>query len=106
MHVLVWHSFDNYDRFVETLTGKDTLHGTVGIAYQAVKLDDIIDKNPSTNQEIIKTNPSTTDFNIASTSPGGETVVYIFLFLSKLFTILMENIVWANNLEVEALVGI
>lgn len=29
-------SFDNYDRFVETLTGKDTLHDTVGIAYQVV----------------------------------------------------------------------
>ena len=27
-------SFDNYDRYVETLTGKDTLHDTVGIAYQ------------------------------------------------------------------------
>ena len=27
-------AFDNYDRFVETLTGKDPLHDTVGIAYQ------------------------------------------------------------------------
>ena len=26
--------FDNFDRFVETLSGKDTLHDTVGIAYQ------------------------------------------------------------------------
>ena len=26
--------FDNSDRFVETLTSKDTLHDTVGIAYQ------------------------------------------------------------------------
>ena len=24
--------FDNFDRFVETLSGKDTLHDTVGIA--------------------------------------------------------------------------
>lgn len=27
-------AFDNYDRFVETLSGKDTLHDTVGIIYQ------------------------------------------------------------------------
>jgi hypothetical protein len=27
-------SFNNYNRYVETLTGKDTLHDTVGIAYQ------------------------------------------------------------------------
>ena len=29
-------AFDNYDCFVETLSGKDTLHDTVGIAYQLV----------------------------------------------------------------------
>ena len=96
-------AFENYDRFVKTLTGEDTLHDTVGIAYQTVKLDDTIDNNPSTNQE---TNPSTTDFNIASTSSCGETMVCICLFLSKLFTVLMENIVWANKLEIEVLVGI
>ena len=64
-------AFDNYDRFVETLTGKDTLHDTVGIAYQTVKLDDTIVNNPSANQETIETNPSTTEFNIASTSSSG-----------------------------------
>ena len=26
-------AFDNYDRFVETKSGKNTLHDTVGIAY-------------------------------------------------------------------------
>ena len=55
-------AFNNYDRFVETLTGKGTLHDTVGIDYQAVKLDDTIDNNPLTNEETIETNPSTTDF--------------------------------------------
>ena len=28
-------AFDNFERFVETLTGKDTLFETVGIAYQS-----------------------------------------------------------------------
>lgn len=28
-------TFDNFDRFVETLTGKDTLHSTVDIAYHS-----------------------------------------------------------------------
>jgi len=27
-------AFDNYDRYVETLSGKHTLHDTVGIMYQ------------------------------------------------------------------------
>ena len=76
------------------------------MAYQTVKLDDIFDSNPSTNQETIEINPSTTNFNIASASSSGKTVVYICLFLSKLFTILMENIVCANNLEKEVLVDI
>ena len=30
-------AFDNYYRLVETLTEKDTLHDTVGIAYQSLK---------------------------------------------------------------------
>ena len=29
-------AFDNYDRYVETLSGKNTLHDTVGIAYQDI----------------------------------------------------------------------
>ena len=29
-------AFDNYDRFTETLSEKDTLHDTAGIAYQTV----------------------------------------------------------------------
>ena len=28
-------AFDKFDRFVETLTGKDTLFNTVGIGYQS-----------------------------------------------------------------------
>jgi len=33
-------AYDNYDRFVETLSGKNTLHDTVGIAYQVVREQD------------------------------------------------------------------
>lgn len=32
-------AFDNYDKYVETSTGKDTLHDTVGIAYQNLSLE-------------------------------------------------------------------
>lgn len=32
-------AFDNFDRFVETTNGKDTLHDTVGIIYQNVDLN-------------------------------------------------------------------
>ncbi|GFW97903.1 uncharacterized protein TNCV_1426661 [Trichonephila clavipes] len=31
-------AFDNFDRFVETKSGKDTLHDTVGIIYKNVEL--------------------------------------------------------------------
>ena len=54
-------AFDNCNHFVETSTGKDTLHDTVGMAYQTLKLD-TIDSNPSGNQETIEINLSTTDF--------------------------------------------
>lgn len=37
-------AFDNYDKYVETSTGKDTLHDTVGIVYQNVDPE-------STNEE-------------------------------------------------------
>ena len=29
-------AWDNFDRFVETKSGKDTLHDTVGVAYQVL----------------------------------------------------------------------
>ena len=38
-------AFDNFDRYVETLSGKDTLHDTVGIAYQDIPLADINQSN-------------------------------------------------------------
>ena len=33
-------AWDNFDRFFETVSGEDTLHGAVGIAYQTVIIDD------------------------------------------------------------------
>ncbi|GFV05785.1 hypothetical protein TNCV_5035241 [Trichonephila clavipes] len=40
-------AFDNFDRYVDTLTGKDTLHDTVGIIYQNVSHDNDIELNSS-----------------------------------------------------------
>ncbi|GFV96408.1 hypothetical protein TNCV_2869851 [Trichonephila clavipes] len=40
-------AFDNCDRYVDTLTGKDTLHDTVGIIYQNVSDDYDIELNAS-----------------------------------------------------------
>ncbi|GFY16088.1 hypothetical protein TNCV_3530911 [Trichonephila clavipes] len=39
--------FENFDRYVDTLTGKDTLHDTVGIIYQNVSHDYDIELNSS-----------------------------------------------------------
>lgn len=36
-------AFDNYDKFVETSSGKDTLHDTVGIVYQNMDNENIIE---------------------------------------------------------------
>lgn len=35
-NLLTGLAFDNFDRFVDTLTGKDTLHDTVGIIFQEI----------------------------------------------------------------------
>ncbi|GFT42680.1 hypothetical protein TNCV_5140211 [Trichonephila clavipes] len=40
-------AFDNFDRYVDTLTGKDTLHNTAGIIYQNVSHDYDIELNSS-----------------------------------------------------------
>ncbi|GFX93247.1 hypothetical protein TNCV_4761261 [Trichonephila clavipes] len=40
-------AFDNFDRYVDTLTGKDTLHDTVGTIYQNVSHDYDIELNSS-----------------------------------------------------------
>ncbi|GFW12255.1 hypothetical protein TNCV_5112001 [Trichonephila clavipes] len=40
-------AFDNFDRYVDTLTGKDTLHDTIGIIYQNVSRDYDIELNSS-----------------------------------------------------------
>ena len=47
--VVAW---DNFDRFVKTVSGKDTPHDTVGIAYQTVITDD------NNETEYTKKNPS------------------------------------------------
>lgn len=36
-------AYDNYDSFVETKAGKDTLHDTLGIIYQNINLDKLED---------------------------------------------------------------
>ena len=45
-------AFDNYDRYVETLTGKNTLHDTVGIAYQDVIEPDAENEASCSNVEL------------------------------------------------------
>ncbi|CAG9818900.1 unnamed protein product [Phaedon cochleariae] len=47
-------AFDNFDRFVETLSGKDTLHDTVGIIYQNKNITEDVEEidvndNPRTS---------------------------------------------------------
>ncbi|GFU51383.1 uncharacterized protein TNCV_4752491 [Trichonephila clavipes] len=48
-------AFDNFDRYVDTLTGKDTLHDTVGFIYQNVSDDYDIELNSSSISENLTT---------------------------------------------------
>ena len=45
-------AFDNFDRFVETLSGKDTLHDTAGIAYQISTKDPCQGVEPEQSQPV------------------------------------------------------
>lgn len=48
-------AFDNYDKFVETSSGKDTLHDTVGIVYQNIvhtnEMSEIVAAVPTSQRE-------------------------------------------------------
>lgn len=41
-------AFKHYDRFINTITGKDTLHDTVGIVY--LDIFDCLQQNPGADQ--------------------------------------------------------
>lgn len=52
-------AFDNHDRFVNTQTGKDTLHDTVGIMYQNIyPKDDDVEEEEEENTGDSKLNKS------------------------------------------------
>ncbi|XP_018358131.1 PREDICTED: uncharacterized protein LOC108757918 isoform X2 [Trachymyrmex cornetzi] len=51
-------AFDNFDRFVETLNGKDTLHDTMGIIYQDVRNEDTMPVVPPTASDIENSTPN------------------------------------------------
>ncbi|XP_011171576.3 uncharacterized protein LOC105204222 [Solenopsis invicta] len=54
-------AFNNFDRFVDTLSGKGTLHDTVGIIFQNKydpAIDGRIEINPDNSQEVLSTEKS------------------------------------------------
>ena len=61
MRVLVQESGTNYDKFVETFDGKNTMHDTVGICYQ------LEDSNAQTEHS-----SDQTDTAVISTRRGGQ----------------------------------
>lgn len=61
-------AFDNYDRFVETFSGKDTLHDTVGIIYQFYPENYAEEDSRTLNLNIRRSNDS--DTSISVTSPN------------------------------------
>ena len=46
---VVW---DNFDRSVDTITGKETLHDTVGITYQTITEEEPIDQEPGNYENL------------------------------------------------------
>lgn len=56
-------AYDNFDRFVDTASGKNTLHDTVGIIYQNAPMDledDVFEEKPD-NQELSEIEGSIND---------------------------------------------
>ena len=45
-------AWDNFDRFVETITGKETLHDTVGITYQTITEEEPTDQEPGDDENL------------------------------------------------------
>ena len=43
-------AWDNFDRFLETIAGKETLHDTVGITYHTVIEEESMDQEPSEDE--------------------------------------------------------
>ena len=43
-------AWDDFDRFLETITGKETLHDTVGITYQTITEEESIDQEPDDDE--------------------------------------------------------
>lgn len=54
-------AFDNYDKYVETSSGKDTLHDTVGIVYQNIEKTNVENLNNPTTQPDLTDEKSTAD---------------------------------------------
>ncbi|KAG5865424.1 hypothetical protein JTB14_004463 [Gonioctena quinquepunctata] len=61
-------AFDNFDRFVETIDGKDTLHYTVGIIYQDV-CEDVEQQNPADDTGRSRKRRRTFDTSIPDIQP-------------------------------------
>ena len=57
-------AWDNFDRFVETSSGKDTLHDTVGIAYQIMQPSNSSDVNIDFESHTEATNIETKGKNL------------------------------------------
>ncbi|KAK0174281.1 hypothetical protein PV327_011030, partial [Microctonus hyperodae] len=54
-------AFDNFDRYVDTATGKDTLHDTVGIIYQTIMENEDVIEETSQQLQNMPTNIETID---------------------------------------------
>ncbi|KAL4702142.1 hypothetical protein ACJJTC_019418 [Scirpophaga incertulas] len=70
-------AFDNFDRFVETKTGKDTLHDTVGIIYQN------IDMNTPDEPQLINITDAHTEVSINSQKRRRRTFDAISMEISE-----------------------
>ena len=45
-------TWDDFDRFVGTITGRETLHNTIVITYQTVTEDESMDQEPDDDENL------------------------------------------------------
>ncbi|GFW34023.1 hypothetical protein TNCV_287071 [Trichonephila clavipes] len=78
-------TFDNFDRYVDTLTGKDTLHDTVGIIYKIKRrrtFNEEIPELPSFNhrlQMLENLTPVENEPTLSANLPLVETIELLYL---------------------------
>ncbi|GFW80338.1 uncharacterized protein TNCV_2944711 [Trichonephila clavipes] len=89
MLVFTGVAYDNFDRFVETTNGKDTLHDTVGIIYQNIEANTIEESEMPQKLNMSEASITNNENNLPHSTKKGEELLKPYL--PKRFRILKNR---------------